>query len=91
MDPDLNPRGYRPPTEPVNPSFFEETSMPSCGTVLASWNGTSAYSNGDSAHPPRPGDMLVWTNGTGASLGSRWTSWVPDKCVGGVPQQQTCK
>ena len=156
-------------TEPVNPSFFEETSMPSCGTVLASWNGTSAYSNGsntgtgnscagvgtygyqyqcvelvmrhftqkwglrwwgnakdllvnaprdkvdvysngDSAHPPRPGDMLVWTNGTyghvalitavsggsvtiieqnvtgsgsatlsynGASIGSRWTSWVP--------------
>lgn len=110
-------------TEPVNPSFFEETAMPACGTALASWNGTTAYSNGgntgtgvscagvgsygyqyqcvelvmrhftknwglrwygnakdlltnaprdkvdvyangDSAHPPKPGDMLVWTNST---------------------------
>lgn len=155
--------------EPVNPSVFEPTAMPACGTALAAWNGTTAYSNGnntgtgiscagvgsygyqyqcvelvmrhfikswglrwygnakdllvnaprdkvdvygngDSAHPPKPGDMLVWTNGTyghvalitrvgggtldiieqnvsgngratlaynGASVGSRWGSWVP--------------
>lgn len=109
--------------EPANPSFFEPTAMPPCGTALASWNGTTAYSNGpytatgtscagvgsygeryqcvelvmrhfstkwglrwwgnakdllvnaprdrvdvygngDRAHPPVPGDMLVWTSGT---------------------------
>ena len=162
--------GVEPETnDPVNPSFFESTAMPACGTVLASWNGSNAYSNGsntgtgyscagtgsygyqyqcvelvmrhfsqkwglrwwgnakdllnnaprdkvnvyyngDSGHPPKPGDMLVWTNGTyghvalitrvgggtldiieqnvtgngsatlsynGASVGSRWGSWVP--------------
>jgi len=109
--------------EAVNPSYFEPTSMPACNTALATWDGTTAYSNGsdtgtgnscagtgsygykyqcvelvmrhfttkwglrwygnakdllnnaprasvdvytngDSAHPPVPGDMLVWTNGT---------------------------
>lgn len=109
--------------EPANPSFYEPASMPACGTALAAWDGTTAYSNGpytatgtscagvgsygeqyqcvelvmrhfgrkwglrwwgnakdllvnaprdkvevygngDGAHPPRPGDMLVWTSGT---------------------------
>ncbi|MBP6741823.1 MAG: CHAP domain-containing protein [Deltaproteobacteria bacterium] len=110
-------------TEPVNPSFFQSESMPACHTALASFDGTTAYSNGDNtgtgvscggvvasgyryqcvelvmrhfsnkwgirfygnakdllanaprttndvwsngdrAHPPVPGDMLVWTTGT---------------------------
>lgn len=111
-------------SDPVNPSFFEQAAaMPPCHTGLASWDGTTAYSNasytgtgtscgayvstgyqyqcvelvmrhfkrkwglrwygnakdlltnapranvevfnnGDRAHPPRPGDMLVWTNST---------------------------
>lgn len=109
--------------EPANPSFYEATAMPPCGTALASFDGTTAYSNGpytgsgtscggvnaygeqyqcvelvmrhfgvkwgfrwwgnardllvnaprdrvdvrgngDAAHPPVPGDMLVWTTGT---------------------------
>lgn len=106
----------------VNPSGFETTSMPACGAVLGSFQGTAAYSNGansgtgvscagqgsyglryqcvelamrhfktkwglrwygnakdllnnapraqvdvynngDRAHPPRPGDMVVWQTG----------------------------
>ena len=109
--------------EPVNPSVFEAASMPACHTALASFDGTTAYSNGpytgtgtscggvvasgyqyqcvelvmrhftrkwglrwygnakdllnnaprasvdvfrdgDSAHPPVPGDMVVWENST---------------------------
>ena len=34
-------------TEPVNPSFFQSESMPACHTALASFDGTTAYSNGD--------------------------------------------
>lgn len=36
------------PTEKVNPSAFTtfSGSMPACGTVMASWQGTNAYSNG---------------------------------------------
>lgn len=108
---------------PVNPSVEEPLSMPKCGTVLGSFDGTNAYSNanntgtgyscagggayglqyqcvelvmrhfkthwglrwygnakdllagapkasvevyynGDAQHPPVPGDMIVWTNGT---------------------------
>jgi surface antigen len=108
---------------PVNPSYTEAASMPACGTALASFNGTTAYSNGantgtgvscggtgsygyryqcvelvmrhfqtkwglrwygnardllnnaprdkvdvfgngDRTHPPVPGDMVVWQNGT---------------------------
>ena len=108
--------------EDVNPSEGEALVMPPCGTVLASFDGTSAYSNGgdtatgascagdgaygyeyqcvelvmrhfkthwglswwgnanqllvdapaatvdvhpngDGAHPPVPGDMIVWPNG----------------------------
>ena len=33
--------------EPVNPSYFESTSMPACNTALASFDGTTAYSNGN--------------------------------------------
>lgn len=109
--------------EPVNPSYYEPTAMPPCGTPLASFDGTASYSNGpytatgtscagvgtygeqyqcvelvmrhfkvkwglhwwgnakdlltnaprdttavywngDRAHPPVPGDMVVWTTGT---------------------------
>lgn len=109
--------------EAVNPTFEEASTMPACHTALASFDGTTAYSNGsytgtgtscgsvvasgyqyqcvelvmrhftrkwglrwygnakdllnnaprasvevynngDSAHPPKPGDMLVWTNST---------------------------
>ena len=32
--------------EPVNPTAFEATTMPPCGTTLASFDGTNAYSNG---------------------------------------------
>ena len=109
--------------ENVNPSHGEALTMPACGTVLASFDGTNAHSNGgdtstgyscdgwgayglqyqcvelvmrhfkthwglswsgnakdllanapgatvqvhtngDAAHPPVPGDMIVWTNGS---------------------------
>ncbi|MDW8284395.1 MAG: CHAP domain-containing protein [Myxococcales bacterium] len=109
--------------EEVNPTAIAAASMPACGTPLASFEGTYAYSNGahtgtgvscagqgpyglqyqcvelvmrhfktrwglrwyghakdllanaprnqvdvfdngDAAHPPRPGDMVVWRNGT---------------------------
>jgi surface antigen/YHS domain-containing protein len=155
--------------EAVNPSHGEALKMAACGTVLGSYDGTEAYSNGDDtstgnscagsgtyglqyqcvelvmrhfkthfglswsgnakdllanapkgdvsvylngdgAHPPVPGDMIVWTKGTwghvalvtsvhdgqieileqnvkgtgkatlswdGATIGVRWTSWVP--------------
>ncbi len=108
----------------ANPSYYTLGGSPACGTVLGSWDGTSAYSNGqntgtgwscagtgaygyqyqcvelvmrhfkqkwgvswtvgyakytldkapsssvetfkngDAAHPPVPGDMLVWGDGT---------------------------
>jgi hypothetical protein len=35
-----------PPDSEVNPTRSVMSSMPGCGTVLASWNGTAAYSNG---------------------------------------------
>lgn len=34
------------PTEEVNPSRSTMSSMPACGSALASWNGSTAYSNG---------------------------------------------
>lgn len=111
------------PGEAVNETAYWAMSMPACGSVLQSWNGTAAYSNGantgtgdscagwgtyglqyqcvelvmrhfrknwglswtgharsllvnapptqvdvyrngDRAHPPVPGDMLVWESGT---------------------------
>ena len=108
----------------ANPSYYELGGSPACGTVLATWDGTSAFSNGqnmgtgwscagtgaygyqyqcvelvmrhfkqkwgvswtvgyakytldkapsssvetfkngDAAHPPVPGDMLVWGDST---------------------------
>jgi hypothetical protein len=110
-------------SEDVNPSRSDALTMPACGAVLASFDGTDAhsnagdtgtgyscagsgayglqyqcvelvmrhfkthwdlswhgnakdllanapsgsvdvYANGDAAHPPVPGDMIVWKNGT---------------------------